>query len=283
MPSVTPEILTWARETAGLSIDVAAAKLGINDVRDIAASDRLRAFEAGEGRPSRTLLLKMARVYRRPLVAFYMSAPPRKGERGGDFRALQERDTDAEPLVDALIRDIRARQSMVRAILLDEEEPTPLPFVGSMNIGDGVGAVLASIRQTIAFDLAAFRAQGSTEIAFSLLRSKVEATGVFVLLIGNLGSHHSTLGTEVFRGFALADPIAPFLVVNDQDAKSAWSFTLLHELAHLWVGATGVSGRFAEGQLERFCNDVASNILLPNNELSLVGVDLALVIGMRHY
>jgi Zn-dependent peptidase ImmA (M78 family) len=264
MPSVTREILVWARETAGLPIDAAAAKLAIND-------DRLREIEEG-GLLSRPLLLKMAKLYRRPLVTFYMSTAPRKGERGGDFRNLKGKQTDAEPLVDALIRDILARQSMVRAILVDEEEAPPLSFVGSMDINDGVGAVLASIRQATTFELAEYRAQGSTEAAFSLLRAKVESAGVFVLLIGNLGSHHSALGLEAFRGFALADPIAPFIVINDQDAKAAWSFTLLHELAHLWVGATGVSGQFTEGQLERFCNDVASNILLPSNELPLIGV-----------
>ena len=273
MPSINPEILVWAREAAGLSIDEAVAKLGVNEARGIAAADRLRALETGRGAPSRALLLKMAKVYRRPLLTFYMSAPPRRGDRGQDFRTLPERQTNAEPLVDALIRDIRARQSMVRAILVDEEEVAPLQFVGSMTMEDGVGAVLASIRQTLTFDLAGFRAQGSADAAFSLLRAKVEAAGVFVLLVGNLGSHHSALDVKAFRGFALADPIAPFVVINDQDAKAAWSFTLLHELAHLWLGATGVSGRFAEGQVERFCNDVASHFLLPNTELELVGVN----------
>lgn len=268
-----PQILVWARETAGLSVGDAAGKLGIHDAYGVAAVDRLIAFEAGDKVPSRPLLLKMTKVYRRPLLAFYMSAPPRRGERGQDFRTLPEQNTDAEPMVDALIRDIRARQSMVRAILADEEEAAPLQFVGSMTIDSGVGAVLASIRQVLGFDLAAFRAQGSVEAAFSLLRAKVEAVGVFVLLIGNLGSHHTALDVAAFRGFALADPIAPFVVINDNDAKSAWSFTLLHELAHLWLGATGISGRFAEGQIERVCNDVASNVLLPNNELDLVGVN----------
>src|SRR3546814_17037769 len=63
---------------------------------------------------------------------------------------------------------------------------------------------------------------------------------------------------DAFRGFALADPIAPFVVINDRDAKTAWSFTLLHEVAHLWIGATGVSGGHFEGSTEQFCNDVAS-------------------------
>ena len=272
MPNVRPEILVWARQTAGLPLEEAAEKVGLHGTRTASAVDRLAALEAGGGPISRPLLLRMAKAYRRPLLAFYMTAPPRNGERGQDFRSLQQSHTSAEPLVDALIRDIRARQSMVHAVLADEEEATPLPFIGSMSLENGVGEVLASIRQALQFDLTEFRAQESIEAAFSMLRTKVESSGVFVLLVGNLGSHHSTIGVEAFRGFALADPIAPFIVINDQDAKSAWSFTLLHELAHLWVGATGVSGRIPEGRVEQFCNDVASNILLPNNELHLIRV-----------
>jgi Zn-dependent peptidase ImmA (M78 family)/transcriptional regulator with XRE-family HTH domain len=274
MPKVSHQILSWARETAGLSLGEAADKLGIWPRLKVSAEARLAAIEAGEVEPSRPLLLKMAQHYRRPLVTFYMSAPPRKGDRGEDFRNVPDRHTDAEALVDALVRDIRARQSMVRAVLVDEEEAKPLPFIGSMNMGDGVGAVLASIRQIIRIDLSEFRAQASPESAFALLRSRVEAAGVFVLLMGNLGSHHSAIDVEAFRGFALADDVAPFVVVNDQDARSAWSFTLIHELAHLWLGTTGVSGVFADAEIEKFCNDVAGSFLLPANELPLIGVDL---------
>ena len=229
---VSHGILSWARETAGLSPSEAVNKLGINDARGIRAVNRLAAIEAGEMEPSRPLLLKMAQHYRRPLVTFYMSARPRKGDRGEDFRNIPHRHTDAEALVDALVRDIRARQSMVRAVLVDEEGAKPLPFIGSMHMGDGVGAVLASVRQIIRIDLSEFRAQASPESAFALLRSRVEAAGVFVLLMGNLGSHHTAIDVEAFRGFALADDVAPFVVLNDQDARSAWSFTLIHELAH---------------------------------------------------
>ena len=93
--------------------------------------------------------------------------------------------------------------------------------------------------------------------------------------MGHLGSHHTTIEVEAFRGFALADDIAPFVVLNDQDAKTAWSFTLIHELAHLWLGTTGVSGAFADAQIEKFCNDVAGGFLLPANELPLLRVDSA--------
>jgi Zn-dependent peptidase ImmA (M78 family) len=274
MPKVSHKVLSWARKTAGLSLSEAVDKLKIGDAEGVSAVERLAAIEDGQVEPSRSLLLRMAHHYRRPLVTFYMREPPRKGDRGEDFRNVQDRHTNAEALVDALVRDIRARQSTVRAVLADEEEAKPLPFIGSMTTRDGVGAVVASIRQTIGIDLAEFRSQDSPESAFALLRSKVEAAGVFVLLIGNLGSHHSVIPVEAFRGFALADGLAPFIVLNDQDSRAAWSFTLIHELAHLWLGTTGVSGVFADAYIEKFCNDVAGNFLLPANELLLIGVDL---------
>ena len=85
--------------------------------------------------------------------------------------------------------------------------------------------------------------------------------------MGNLGSHHSDIDARVFRGFALADPVAPFVVVNEKDSRTAWSFTLLHELAHLWLGQTGVSGYDGEAEVEKFCDAVAARFLLDPQEL----------------
>jgi Zn-dependent peptidase ImmA (M78 family) len=105
---------------------------------------------------------------------------------------------------------------------------------------------------------------------FNLLRTAAERAGIFVLLLGDLGSHHSDIDEEVFRGFALADNVAPFVVINDKDAAPARSFTLLHELAHIWIGASGVSGPLRgvpENAVERFCNEVAGEFLLPPEAL----------------
>jgi Zn-dependent peptidase ImmA (M78 family) len=56
-------------------------------------------------------------------------------------------------------------------------------------------------------------------------------------------------------------------VVNDQDAKAAWSFTLLHELAHLLLGETGVSGGAPQAGIEQLCNDTAATVLLAPDEI----------------
>lgn len=273
MPAVSPNILIWARETAGLTVDDAASKLGIKAARGVEGAERLLAYERGDTVPSRPLLLRMSKTYRRPLLTFYLREPPERGDRGEDFRSLPQQHTTMEPLVDALVRDVRARQAMVRSVMDDDEDVAPLAFVGSMGVESGVAQVVESIRQHLDVDVASFRNQGTVDDAFAHLRSRVESAGVFVLLIGNLGSHHTTLDVSAFRGFALADPIAPFVVINDQDAKSAWAFTLLHELVHLWIGATGVSGTFGESRVERFCNDVASEFLVPANEIATISIN----------
>ena len=88
MPNVNPEILRWARETAGLTLEQAAHKLAIGEARGVPGLVRLAAYEAGEAAPSRPLMLRMSKQYRRPLLVFYMSSVPRTAERGEDFRTL---------------------------------------------------------------------------------------------------------------------------------------------------------------------------------------------------
>lgn len=246
-----PEVFRWARESAGLALEDAARAIGI-------VSTSLLAIEQGEKAPSRTTLSHMAKVYHRSLLTFYLPAPPRQGDRGEDFRTVAaDRTTAANAEVDALVRDLRARQRLVRTVLEDDEDTQPLAFIGSARVADGVAALVRAIEQQLGLTRTEYRQKKDAGEAFALLRERAEQAGVFVLLAGSLGSHHSAIPVSAFRGFAIADPIAPFIVINDGDAKAAWSFTLLHELAHLWLGATGVSGGVPEMQIERFCCDVA--------------------------
>ncbi|MRT29330.1 ImmA/IrrE family metallo-endopeptidase [Herbaspirillum sp. CAH-3] len=267
MSNVNPQVLQWARETAGLSLVDAAARLQLGNAK-LRGEEVLSQYESGVSFPSRSVVLRMTKVYRRPLLTFYLAQPPLQGERGEDFRTIPEarRQESAGPL-DALVRDVFVRQRLVREAVVEAEEAVSLTFVGSVSLDQPVADVSAKLVKRLQFDLTEFRRKRAAEDAFKYLRGLVEHTGVFVLLIGNLGSHHSNISAEVFRGFALADEISPFIIINDQDAKAAWSFTLLHELAHIWLGATGLSGGAFDQRLERFCNEVASEILLPADDL----------------
>ncbi|TAL84131.1 MAG: ImmA/IrrE family metallo-endopeptidase [Rhodanobacter sp.] len=274
MPAVNPEILQWARTTAGMLPEIAAHKLDIGDARGVSGVERLAALEDGTVQPTPALLRRMAEQYRRPLVSFYLKSVPRKGNRGEDFRTLPEqRDPGENALLDALLRDLKTRQGLLRAALEDDEDTRPLAYIGSATQKMGVQAVGRAIATVIGFSRDAFRSARNPDVAFKELRANVENVGIYVLLVGNLGNYLTTLSVNTFRGIALADPIAPFVVINAGDAKTAWSFTLLHELAHLWLGASGVSGPVtADIAIERFCNDVASEMLVPSAEIEALAL-----------
>jgi Zn-dependent peptidase ImmA (M78 family) len=158
----------------------------------------------------------------------------------------------------------------VHSILEDEEAEAP-GFVGTATMDVASDVLAARIVETLEFDLHQFRAEKTPGDAFDYLRGRIEASGVFVLLLGNLGSHHTNIPVEIFRGFANADTLAPMIVINDQDAKAAWSFMALHELVHLWLGSTGISGTDTSDKVEQYCNDVAGEILVPSEEMKAFG------------
>lgn len=268
MPEVNPEILVWARKTAGMEAGEAAKRLRLGDSRSATAVQKLEALEAGHREPSRATLIRMGNLYRRPLVVFYLAEPPRTADRGADFRgpASAVSPEDAGRL-DALLRNIRARQALLRGALEEEEEDRTLAFVGSLRQSDGRRAAVESLRAVVGLDLGEFRKARDAAGAFEVLRASVERAGVCVLLQGDLGSHHTRLDVDLFRGFAVSDPVTPFVVINPNDARAAWSFTLLHETTHLLLGQTGYGNRWADTEVERFCDDAAGEFLLPTDEL----------------
>ena len=162
----------------------------------------------------------------------------------------------------------------MRDVLEDEDETYILPFIGTHILEDGRENVLHSLEEQLGIDGEEYRSQPSVTDAFNLLRGRAEESGIFVLLKGDLGNYFSAIETTAFRGFSIADNVAPFIVINDQDARSAWSFTLLHEAVHLLLGHTGVSGEYGENEIERFCNDVAGEFLLTDSTLRRFAIQM---------
>ena len=168
-------------------------------------------------------------------------------------------------------------------MLLDEDDFVAPTFVGSANAGLGVDRVVAMITSELKFDHTDITLRKGDPIAlFAKLRAAAESAGVFVLVLGDLGHHTLSIGADVFRGFAIADSVAPFVVINAKDARPARAFTLIHELAHIFLGQSGVSGSVSTEQpktdtarIERFCNDVAGEFLLPESHFRKVGVKFA--------
>jgi len=115
-----------------------------------------------------------------------------------------------------------------------------------------------------------FAVESATGNCFYLIE-KAEDAGILMMHSGIVGSNtHRVLDVNEFRGFAISDPIAPLVFLNWKDAKAARIFTLIHELAHLWVGQSGISDISLNKETsninldsEKFCNAVAAEVLVP--------------------
>ena len=189
MSNINSDILVWARKTAKLSLDDATKRLNIRDSEGSSRASKLLEYENGNKEPSKTLLLKMSKIYRRPILVFYLEKPPRKGNRGQDFRTLPDGIEPRENVyIDTLIRELKARQSIVKEALIYEDEATILNFIGSHSIDDGIYKVCNTIRTFLNFVLHEYRSKSSYRDAFNYLREKTELAGVFVLLQRNLSS-----------------------------------------------------------------------------------------------
>lgn len=283
MIHVNPNILIWARETAGLTLKEAAKKLNV-------VEQSLKKIERGRKDPSHSMLLRMANKYRRPLVTFYLEDIPIESNYGVDFRGLSECSTPKDnAMINALLRYTKAGQQMIRAVLESEDESTPLPFVGWLRrkwnlpaktellnrefqrmaedrrklfIQDALHGLNMVLGDRCTHDK--YSEQRDPISAFKLLRSSCEHSGIFVVVKSNLGSGHSKLSANLFRAFVIADDIAPFMVINKEDSIPARSFSVLHEIVHLLLDQTGISDFQHIDPIEKFCNKVAGEWLLPS-------------------
>jgi Zn-dependent peptidase ImmA (M78 family) len=256
---IVPSAAKWARETSGLSLAEAARRLSLK-------VERLGAIEDGSNPPSSSQLQKMADVYRRPLVSFFLESPPVTDESTPAFRASPGVGDRESSLVAAFLRDIRLRQSVARELLDDESAP-PSKLLRMFKARPTVEDAVAGLTRRLNFDRIEYRKQRDEASAFRYLRKLVEETGVFVMVLSNLGSHHSSLSVELFRGISLSDSLAPFIVVNGNDSTSSRCFTLLHEVVHLSMGETQISTWSDGRDAEVFCDRVASAMLLDSEEL----------------
>ena len=246
----------------------AARRAGLND-SDVAA--RFRKWPlwlSGEAQPTLKQLEDFARFTHTAFGYFFLAQPPALALPVPDFRTLRDKAL-AEPgsaLLDTLYL-CQQRQDWYRDHARMHGLPT-LPFVASASMQEAPEAVAQRLRETLGLSPEARRQMPTWTDALRQLIAKSEDAGVMVMVSSVVGSNsHRKLDVGEFRGFALADSLAPLVFLNGADSKAAQMFTLAHELAHVWLGATGVSdtqaGQLPEQQTERWCNQVAAELLMP--------------------
>lgn len=252
---VNPELYTWAGERSGLGRDELVARF-----------PKLDEWQAGESKPTLRQLETFATTTRTPVGYMFLSDPPDERVPIPDFRTFGDQPVD-RPSPDLLdtIHHCQQRQEWFRDYAL-ANRLEPVPWVGTCTVNTPPAEAASQMREVLDFGLAD-RGPTWTD-TFRILSEHAEATGLLVMTNGVVGSNtRRKLDPAEFRGFALVDPLAPIVFVNGADTRAAQVFTLAHELAHIWLGQTGLDnaslGRRAVGELETWCNSTAAEFLVP--------------------
>jgi len=265
LAEITPRLLKWGRERAKLSIREAADKASIT-------SQKLASWEEGRAKPSLRQAQKLAHVLYVPFGYLFLSSPPVEEPALADLRTVANSQRDSfSPNFIELLNDVMRKQQWYKEYLL-EESADRLPFVGKFQFDHNQNQVAADIADTFGINNN-FRDQVNswTEFLFALME-RVEDSRILVLRSGVVkNSTRRQLSVDEFRGFVITDEIIPLIFLNGKDAKAAQIFTLVHELAHIWIGQSGISNAdLARREMhetlavERFCNQVAAEVLVPS-------------------
>ncbi|MCC7110704.1 MAG: ImmA/IrrE family metallo-endopeptidase [Deltaproteobacteria bacterium] len=264
---INPLTLKAARKRAGLDVAGLAEKLTVAH-----AADKVRAWEAGTARPTFPQARTLASVLRVPFAALFLEPGTLGSQDLPDLRTTGGRGRAFSVDLCEVYRDALRKQAWVREVR-EHEGVSKVVFVGAWRRATPAHGARAIERLLGLSD--GDRAQCATPDEFlRLLVRRAEDAGILVLRSATVGSNnHRPLDVEEFRGFAIADDVAPLVFVNTADAKAAQVFTLIHEIAHLWRAETGISqpslemARALATDAEAFCDAVAAELLVPQKQL----------------
>jgi len=230
---IQKELLSWARARAGL--DAADAAKGIT------TREKWEAWEAGTDFPSFKQALDAAKRLYVPFGYLFLNNPPDETLPLPDLRTKRAAGAKPSPAFLDVIYDALRKQEWYHDYLL-EQDADPAPFAGRFTEATPVATVAEDIGRTLRLDQSFRNQAGNTDNYFRLLVEKAESVGLLVLRSSIVGNNtHRLLDPDEFQGFAKSDNLAPLVFVNQNDYLSAQVFTLLHELAHIWTGVSGVS------------------------------------------
>ncbi len=258
--NITPEVLKWARTSARITEEDAARRAAVPIAK-------LQLWENGEAVPTIKQARNLAKFYRRPFALFFLPDIP------NDFEPLQDfRRKGSVPLGTAsifIIREIQRRQAWLQE-LIEESGEDRLPYVGRFSVNDSPEEIAQHILQTLEIDPLNYENDDPMRVWIN----RTETKGVFVSRTSSMHSR-MPLDPKEIQGFAIADKYAPFVFINTRDWRAAQLFTLVHELAHIWIAASGISidvdihSSYGNNihPVEILCNQVAAHALMPQTTI----------------
>lgn len=260
---ITAKVFKWARESAKMTEEVAASKIAVS-------VEKLKEWENGEDYPTIRQAQTLAKAYRRPFALFFLPDVPNDFQPLQDFRKKGSRDLSTSSVF--IIREIQQKQAWMSE-LNEENNEKRVEFIGKFTIKDNPAIVAKDILHTLNIDPVNYKSSNPIRKWID----RAESKGIFISRTSFIHSRLKLDSNEI-QGFAIADHYAPFVFINSDDWNAPQLFTLVHELAHLWIAESGISNDIEPSikktsdyhPIELFCNEVAANALMPKEYMDIL-------------
>ena len=258
---ITPDIVRWARERAGYSLEEAARHF-----------KKIEAWELGSALPTYVQVEQMADRFKIPVAVFFFPKPPTVPSIEQSFRTLTAADFAEIPrTVRLFLRRGKAMQLNL-AELNDAKNPAGRVISQELKTSPNTALdkIAAQVRDYLGVSIDEQASWKGIDEALEKWR-EVFATkaGVYIF--------KDAFRAPGYFGFCLYDDEFPIIYVNNSAAKSRQIFTIFHELGHLLFHTSGIDindehfiehlGN-TEQKIEIICNGLAARVLVPDSILN---------------
>ena len=252
---ITPSVLEWAIKRAGVSAE--------------SIHKKAEQWVSGKARPTFKQAVDIAKTLQIPFGYLWLKEPPKEQEIIPDLRTIGNGGLAQMPLeLKTVVNDVKQKQEWFKeyaktnGILKCEAIGRFKGSDDTQEIADDVTARL-EIQDLVGSGC-------DKDRMLKNLIEKIEKLGILVMRNSILrGNTKKKLNLDTFRGFAIFDEFAPLIFINTNDSKAGQIFTLMHEVAHLWIGQSGISDSDIRenNKIELACNEIAAKILMPKTKI----------------
>jgi len=246
---INKEILRWAIDDASLTTESFARSIQVE-------SRTVEEWLQGDKKPNKGNMDAAGKVLGRSLQFFFLPTPPdaQSAIRARFRSSLSAENPDATKQANA-IRQAERMQKIVTWSNADEGVRSLVPEASAQMSSKTYAEKLKS---ALGWSLGRQKARSKSQ-NYKELRRQIEALNVLTVA--------RKIGESSCRGFSISSSDAPLIFINtDYKSPALRTFTLLHELAHLGHGSSSVCFN-SDSDAEVWCNKVAADFLLPEDEL----------------
>lgn len=260
--NINKEIIEWAIVRAG------------NQLEDFYVSNpKVKEWVDGDGFPTIKQLEKFTQQVHVPFGYMFFNEPPLEEIPIPFFRTGKENPRAEKVSLNVYhtIQILQERQNWLTDYLT-ETDYADLDFVGKFNAKTPYPIIVQDIKKALGLANDWASNFNTWEETLNYLTIQIEEIGIIVSFNGIVGNNTKRIiQPSECRGFVLVNKKAPFLFINSGDAKAAQMFTIIHELAHIWLGeSAGFDNKHllpANDPIEILCDQVAAEFLVPERFL----------------